>query len=76
MDHLTAVQLYNGYRLCSNHFEESQFLGPLAKNRLVWNAVPTLFNVPNPPKKVTPARPPVRKRVRVEEDPTPINANR
>ena len=27
------------------------------KNKLIWNAVPTLFDVKNPPPKVTPSRP-------------------
>ena len=32
------------------------------RNSLVWNAVPTLVNAPNPPKKVTTSRPPPRTR--------------
>ena len=27
------------------------------KNKLIWNAIPTLFDVKNPPQKVTPSRP-------------------
>ena len=37
-------------KLCAEHFESSQFTNP-SKNRLNWNAVPTLFSVPNPPQK-------------------------
>ena len=69
LDHLSAEQLYKNYRLCSKHFELSQFMEPTKKNKLVWNAVPTLFNVPHPPKKVTSARQPVKKRARLDEDP-------
>lgn len=53
---LTTEQLNKSMRLCSEHFEDSQFNNPARKNRLVWNAVPTLFNIPNAPKKVTPRR--------------------
>ena len=42
--------LHNNCRICSMHFEPSQIL---CTGRLVWNAVPTIFNIPNPPKKVT-----------------------
>ena len=45
-------KLYN-YELCSNHFEESQFTNKEKKNWLIQTAVPTLFDVPNPPAKVT-----------------------
>ena len=43
----------SGYYLCSKHFEPSQFTVPNEKKRLNWNAVPTLFDVPNPPPSVT-----------------------
>ena len=33
--------LYNNVRLCSQHFEENQFMNHL-KNSLVWNAIPTI----------------------------------
>ena len=42
-------------KLCAEHFESSQFTNP-SKNRLNWNAVPTLFSVPNPPQKRLPDR--------------------
>ena len=35
------------------HFEDGQYNCPREKKRLVWNAVPTLFIIPNPPPKVT-----------------------
>ena len=57
----TTDQLNKGYHLCALHFERSQFMNDL-KNKLVHNAVPTAFDVPNPPAKVENARPPPRKR--------------
>ena len=51
---VTTRKLYN-YQLCSKHFEESQFMNKETQNKLVWNAIPTLFDVPNPPSKVTPS---------------------
>ncbi|KAK7497539.1 hypothetical protein BaRGS_00011179 [Batillaria attramentaria] len=44
------------YLFCSDHFEDKQFLRPTMKDRLVWNAIPTIFDVPNPPPKLTPTR--------------------
>ena len=51
MDKIPQQRLHRSYRLCSNHFEDSQFMNS-DKKRLVWNALPTLFDVPNPPKTV------------------------
>ena len=51
--HKTTEQLHAGYQLCSRHFEDSQFMSVRQTNRLVHDAVPTLFNIPNHPKKVT-----------------------
>ena len=48
----SANELFNGTVLCSAHFEDSQF-SSARKNRLKKTAVPTLFDVPNPPKSVT-----------------------
>ena len=45
---ITAARLHKTYHLCSVLFEESQFVNPKKKNRLIWSAVPTLFDVPNP----------------------------
>jgi len=57
----TAAELSKGgYRMCTLHFELSQLTVPQEKKRLNWNAVPTIFDVPNPPPKITPGRP-VRK---------------
>ena len=36
------------------HFEDNQFMNPAMKNRLIHNAVPTMFDIPNPPPKLTP----------------------
>ena len=43
------------FQLCSNHFEDSQT--GIHKLKLIWNAVPTLFDVPNPLAKITPSWP-------------------
>ncbi|XP_032888325.1 THAP domain-containing protein 1-like [Amblyraja radiata] len=48
--HRTPVYLSNNCRLCSEHFELYQFSNKRTKNRLNWNAVPTLFEIPNQPK--------------------------
>ena len=45
------------YCVCSNHFEDSQLMNILTKNKLIHTAVPTLMNFPNPPPKLTPSRP-------------------
>ncbi|XP_025419052.1 52 kDa repressor of the inhibitor of the protein kinase-like isoform X2 [Sipha flava] len=34
----------NSFRVCGDHFEKHMFLNQITKNRLVFNAVPTLFN--------------------------------
>ena len=49
----SPMYLYHNCRLCSKHFEDNQIL---STGRLVWNAVPTKFDVPNPPKQITPKR--------------------
>ena len=43
---------------CADHFEPAMFMNLQARNRLVWNAEPTIFVVPNPPPRVTPKREP------------------
>lgn len=48
--------LYENVTLCSEHFEPSQYYSGGSK-RLRRDAVPTLFDVPNPPKPVTSRRP-------------------
>ena len=52
LEKYSTEQLYNGYTLCANHFEDSQFMNPQAKIKLIHNALPTLFDVPNPPPKL------------------------
>ena len=39
----STEQLYVQYTVCANHFEDSQFMNPAQKNRLIHNAVPTLI---------------------------------
>ena len=41
--------LHASYRLRSDHFEDSQFMNAESKNKLIWNTIPTVFEVPNPP---------------------------
>ena len=52
LDKYSTEQLYKCYTLCANHFEDSQFMNPQAKKSLIHNALPTLFDVPNPPPKL------------------------
>jgi len=44
-------------RLCSDHFENSEFVNASSRDKLKRTAVPTVFNVPNPPKRLSSARP-------------------
>ena len=48
LDGLTVKRLNSSHRLCANHFEQSQFMN-FRRDSLVFNAVPTIFDVPNPP---------------------------
>ena len=50
----STEQLYAQYTVCANHFEDSQFMNPAQKNRLIYNAVPTLIAQHNAPPKLTP----------------------
>ena len=51
-------KLWN-YFFCDEHFEASEFMCPASKGtnmkrkKLMLQAVPTLFSVPNPPKQVS-----------------------
>ena len=56
LDGYTSEHLYKTYVLCSDHFEDNQFMNAAVKNRLIHNAVPTLFDIPNPPPLLTPKR--------------------
>ena len=51
--HKDVAKLHRTCLFCSNHFEDSQFMNPQEKKRLVWNAVPTLFNMPDQPPSVS-----------------------
>jgi len=55
LDKMTPAYLNKNYRLCSKHFEDSQFMNS-KRDKLVWNALPSLFDVPNPVEPVTPMR--------------------
>ena len=55
-------QLRRNNLLCANHFQLSHFMNPTLKNKLIYCAVPTLFDVPNKPKKIRLSRPPPKKR--------------
>ena len=50
----STEKLSKQYTVCANHFEDNQFMNPAMKNRLFHNAVPTIFDIPNPPLKLTP----------------------
>lgn len=47
--------LNSNCKLCSDHFEDCMYYNYL-RNRLKSDAKPTLFNIPNPPAKVTSKR--------------------
>lgn len=53
-----ADYLYNNCKLCQDHFEDCMFSNSKEskRRRLKLTAVPTTFNVPNPPALVTPKR--------------------
>ena len=53
----TTERLNKTYSLCAAHFEDSQFMNIKEKRRLIWNAVPTLFDVPNPLQTIESQRP-------------------
>lgn len=61
LDKVPVEQLNRNYYLCAEHFETNQFCNA-NHNSLLWNAVPTLFNISNPPKKLAPTRKPPAKR--------------
>ncbi|XP_036410649.1 THAP domain-containing protein 1 isoform X2 [Megalops cyprinoides] len=59
-------------RLCQDHFEESQFeeiaRSPAGGRKLKPNAIPTLFNVPDPPSPITPVALPVKSEPEKEQN--------
>ncbi len=71
LDKKSSKELNKNYRMCGKHFEDSQFMNPSVKNKLVWNAVPTIFDVPNPPKLITPQRPLPSKRIMTDASDRP-----
>jgi hypothetical protein len=44
-----SVYLFKNCLLCAKHFEDSQFMNAAEKNKLIWNALPSLFDVKNAP---------------------------
>ncbi|XP_005111617.1 uncharacterized protein LOC101864036 isoform X2 [Aplysia californica] len=55
-------QLYQTTRLCSEHFEPCWFSTTATRRlQLKKNAIPTKFDTPKPPPKLTPSRPPICK---------------
>ena len=52
--------------MCQNHFEDNQFTNVNTKRRLVRTAVPTLFDIPNPPPRITCKRPPPKQRKAIQ----------
>ena len=57
LEEYSPQHLYNAYTLCSRHFEDSQFMNPVEKRSLIHTAIPTFFDVPNPPPRITPNGP-------------------
>lgn len=54
LDSKSVAELHKNFRLCSLHFEHTQFMNSSKpKLGLLHSAVPTIFNVPNPPRKIT-----------------------
>ena len=49
LDGLSPELIYKNKKLCGHHFENSQFVNTKTKDKLVWDAIPTLFDVPNAP---------------------------
>jgi len=50
--------LHANCKLCADHFEDDQFMNAVARNKLVWNAVPTIFAAPDRPKQLARTRKP------------------
>ena len=55
LEKYSAEQLYKNYTVCTKHFEDSQFKNT-EKKRLTAGAIPTLFDIANPPPQITPKR--------------------
>ena len=77
-------KLHKQYRVCQEHFEESQFMNPAVKNRLIHTAVPTIIAVQNPlplltpkrqlPKRILPPSPPTHKQEIIAQPPEPTSS--
>ena len=72
--HLNGFQLQNAVAMKKTVIDYIFYLVIFFGNRLIWSAVPTLVDAPNPPKSVTPKKPtpkqrtsPATKRQRVTE---------
>ena len=52
LDDKSSIELHEKYLLCSEHVETSQFMNPERPCSLIHNAIPTIFRVPNPPKRL------------------------
>lgn len=48
LNDMSTIRIYHSYKLCSVHFETSQFMNAKARNKLIPRAVPTLFNCSKP----------------------------
>lgn len=57
---------YGNLLLCETHFEASMFYNSLSKSSLLRNAIPTLFDVPNPPPKLS-----LKRKLPIRHDLTP-----
>ena len=49
----TADYAHKNLLLCSKHFSDSCFMNIFQKNSLVWDAVPSLFDVPSSPMQIS-----------------------
>ncbi|XP_032896235.1 THAP domain-containing protein 2-like [Amblyraja radiata] len=75
--HRTTEYLSANCCLCSLHFELDQFSNKQTKNRLNWNAVPTLFDIPNPPKRLSSQRRLLKRtNENLPSSPTPLKQQR
>nr|XP_057909037.1 THAP domain-containing protein 1-like isoform X2 [Doryrhamphus excisus] len=63
----TTCYISTNCHLCAEHFTEDQFSNRQVKNRLNWNAVPNVFQFPDPPKSESTRRGP-RKRKQAAGD--------
>jgi hypothetical protein len=49
LDGMTANELNLGFLLYAEHSESSQYMNAEQRSSPITNAVPTLYNIPNPP---------------------------